>query len=55
MQVQIIKEAMRKFGIEMEHEIEGLGQVWFCADVSGLRKLLEEEGFDAEGGFGRGD
>lgn len=53
LQVKIMKEAMKKFGIEMEHEIEGLGQVWFCADVSGLRKLLEEEeDFDAEGGFG---
>lgn len=55
LQVQIIKEAMRKFGIEMEHEIEGLGQVWFCADVSGLRKLLEEGDFDAGSGFGQGD
>ena len=49
MQIQTIKEAMKRFGIEMEHEIEGLGQVWFCADVSKLRKLLEEEESNAEG------
>ena len=55
LQVQTIKEAMKRFGIEMEHEIDGLGQVWFCADVSKLRRLLEEEESNAEGGFGQGN
>ena len=55
LQIQTIKEAMKSFGIEMEHEIDGLGQVWFCADVSNCRKLLEEEESNAEGGFGQGN
>ena len=48
LQAKIIKDAMREFGIEMEHEFESLGRVWFCADVSGLRRLLEEEEYDVK-------
>ena len=47
LQVGPIEEAMHQFGVEMEHEIElvdGKNLVWFYADVSGLRKRLEEEG-----------
>lgn len=52
LQVIALEDAMRKFGVEMTHDFglveEGDGYSWayFYADVSGLRKILEE--FDRE-------
>ena len=45
LQVYTIEEAMRKFGIEMDHEIirlDDMNHVHFYADVRGLQKKLEE-------------
>ena len=45
LQVYIIEEAMKRFGIQMEHEItrvDGVNYVHFYADVRGLQKKLEE-------------
>ena len=50
LQVNILEEAMRQFGIEMTHEYgcakDGRRWTRFYADVSGLRKILGE--FDSE-------
>jgi hypothetical protein len=50
LQANILEEAMRQYGIEMTHDYGRLknGRRWtyFYADVSGLRKILEE--FDSE-------
>ena len=45
LQVGPIEDAMQLFGVKMEHEIErvdGENLVWFYADISELRKRLEE-------------
>ena len=47
LQVTILEEAMRQFGIEMTHDHgltkDGRSWTYFYADVSELRKILEEE------------
>lgn len=47
-QVQAIEEAMKMFGIELTHidhkvETNGKTSTWFCADVSGLMELMNNE------------
>lgn len=42
LQVYTVEKAMKKFGIEMTHD-HSLNETVFYADVSGLKKLLEEE------------
>ena len=42
MQVYTVEDVMKKFGIEMTHD-HRIGHTTFYADVSGLRKLMEEE------------
>lgn len=47
-QVQAIEEAMRMFGIEIMHidhkvDTNCKTSTWFCADVSGLRELMDNE------------
>lgn len=47
-QVQAIEEAMKMFGIELMHidhkvDTNGKTSTWFCADVSGLRELMDNE------------
>ena len=42
MQVYVVEDVMRKFGIEMTHD-HRVGHTTFYADVTGLRKLMEEE------------
>ena len=48
LQVQALEDAMRMFGVEMTHDFglceEGDGYSWtyFYADISKLRKVLEE-------------
>lgn len=47
-QVQAIEEAMKMFGIELSHidhkvETNGKTSTWFCADVSGLMELMNNE------------
>ena len=47
-QVQAIEEAMKMFGIElthMDHKVDTNGKTstWFCANVSGLRGILDNE------------
>lgn len=50
LQVNILEEAMKQFGIEMTHDHgctkDGRRWTYFYVDVSGLRKILEE--FDSE-------
>ena len=43
MHVYAVVYVMRKFGIEMTHD-HRIGHTTFYADVTGLRKLMEEEG-----------
>lgn len=47
LQTSILEEVFRKFGVEMEHEhgtlSSGIRWTYFYADVSELRKRLEEE------------
>lgn len=42
MQVYAVEDVMKKFGIEMTHD-HRIGHTTFYADVTGLRKLMEEE------------
>lgn len=42
LQVYTVEKAMKKFGIELTHD-HSLNETVFYADVSGLRKILEEE------------
>ena len=47
-QGQAIEEAMKMFGIELMHidhkvDTNGKTSTWFCADVSGLREILDNE------------
>ena len=47
-QVQAIEEAMKTFGIELMHidhkvDTNCKTSTWFCADVSGLRELMNNE------------
>ena len=47
-QIQAIEEAMKMFGIELSHinhkvETNGKTSTWFCADVSGLMELMNNE------------
>ena len=48
LQVGAVEEAMKHFGIEMTHDhgrtIDGRSWTYFYADVSGLKKFLEEFG-----------
>ena len=47
-QVQAIEEAMKMFGIDLMHidhkvDTNCKTSTWFCADVSGVREILEGE------------
>ena len=48
LQVNVLEEAMKEFGIEMTHDYgcakDGRRWTYFYADVSGLKKFLEEFG-----------
>lgn len=48
LQVIALEDAMRKFGVEMTHDFgltekgDGYSWTYFYADISGLRKILED-------------
>lgn len=48
LQVNVLEEAMKQFGVEMTHEYgyakDGRRQTYFYADISKLKKYLKENG-----------
>ena len=50
LQVLILEKAMKKFGVEMTHDFgltekgDGYSWTYFYADISRLKKILEENG-----------